>query len=272
MPKDVSGALIPLFYKKAQTVLTGYEIDILGDSSFSEKYVANNEDVGGYTALAVKRGTITSEDGTILNEVEIGLDNVGLDFKSYVLGGSLERKEVKINLLFVSSNGSLQGTVLLYWGIMDAPKGDENWVTVTVRPFEMLDREYPKRIYQIGCNWRFCEATTCGLSLSDYDYNGTLSAESNGTLLTIAHGQLIDYFVPGYAEIIDGDYVGEVRPIASNGTGDATVRVSFGHTIPSGTAIKLQKLCAKNPDACQNIFSNYDAYGGFPHVPKQPII
>jgi hypothetical protein len=110
------------------------------------------------------------------------------------------------------------------------------------------------------------------MHLDDYQYIGALSAESNGTLFTIAHGQAVNYFVPGYVEITSGDYIGEVRPVAFNGAGDVTVRVSFGHTVPSGTGIKLQKLCAKNPDACQNTFNNYANYGGFPTVPKQPII
>ena len=84
--------------------------------------------------------------------------------------------------------------------------------------------------------------------------------------------QAVNYFVPGFAQILDGTYAGEVRPIAASGTSDVTCRVSFGHTIPSSTGIKLQKLCAKNPDACINTFGNYNCYGGFPHVPKQPII
>lgn len=272
MPKPVSSTLIPYFYKKAQTVLTGYEFDLDDDGTFEIKYVANNEDIGSYTALAVKRGTITTEDGTVINEIEIGLDNTDLAFKQYVLGGNLERKQCKINLLFVSAAGSLQGTVLLYWGRMDAPKGDENWVSVTIRPFEMLDREYPRRIYQLGCNWTFCNSGTCDLTLSDYRYTGTLSAQSDGTTLTISHGEAINYFVPGYIEILDGDYEGEVRPISANSTSGVTARVSFGHTIPSGTGIQLQKLCAKNPTVCQDIFNNYTNYGGFPHVPKQPII
>ena len=271
MPKTVSESLLPYFYKKAQTVLTGYEFDLTNSGTFETKYVANNENVGSYTALAIKRGTISSEDGTVLNEIEIGLDNTDLAFKNYVLGGNLERKQCKINLLFVSSAGSLLGEVLLYHGQMDAPKGDENWVSISLRPFEMLEREYPRRIYQIGCNWRFGD-NSCSKHLYDYDALTPLTSQSDGVTLTLSHGQAVDYFVPGFAQIQDGDYINEYRPIASNTTGTVTLRVSFGHTIPNGTSIYLQKLCAKNPDACINIFDNYDNYGGFPHVPKQPII
>ena len=271
MPKTVSGTLLPYFYKKAQTVLTGYELDLNDSGSFTTKYIANNEDVGAYTALAIKRGTITSEDGTILNEIEIGLDNTDLAFKDFVLSGYFERKEIKINIVFVSSAGSYLGAVLLYHGVMDAPKGDENWVSITVRPFEMLDREYPRRIYQIGCNWRFGD-NSCSLNKALYAVTTPLTAESDGITLTLSHGQAVNYFLPGYIEIVDGAYAGEVRPVASNTALDITTRVSFGHTIPNGTSIRLQKLCAKNPDACINTFDNYDHYGGFPHVPKQPIL
>jgi hypothetical protein len=276
MPKTVDSGLLPYFYKKSTTVLTGYRIDIPGIGS--QYYVANNEDVGSYTALAIKRDTITSEDGTVLNEIDVGLDNTELDFKQWVMQGALEGSIVYIKLLFTSKNRvghdlsiSIYGSVDLYIGVLDAPKGDENWISFSVRPFGELDREYPSRLYQLGCNWLFC-GSGCGLTLGNYDYSGTLSAESDGTTLSISHGQAENYFVPGYAEILDGDYAGEYRPILSNTTTGVTLRVAFEHTIPNGTAIKLQKLCAKTPDACQTIFSNYDNYGGFPHVPQQPII
>lgn len=273
MPIDVEG-LLPYFYKKSVTVLTGYAFDIDGDGEYDTYYVANNEDVGGggttYTALAIKRGTITCEDGTVLNEVEIGLDNTDLAFKQWVLGGKLERKKCQIRLLFCNGTTVL-GSVLIFYGLMDAPKGDENWVTLTIRPMAALEREYPRRIYQVGCNWLFGNGN-CGISLGDYDYDGTLSAESDGITLTISHGQAENYFLPGYVHITDGDYFGEVRPILANSISTVTCRVGFGHTIPNGTAIKVQKLCAKNPDACQNIYDNYVNYGGFPHVPKAPII
>lgn len=272
MPKNISESLIPYFYKRSQTVLTGFQFDLDDNGSFETLYVANNEDIGSYTALAIKRGTITSEDGTVLNEIEIGMDNVDLEFKQWVLGGTLERKECKIVMLFVSSNKSILGTVVLYHGIIDAPKGDENWVTVTLRPFEMLEREYPQRIYQTGCNWRF-GGDSCGKDLDDYQYVGILSSESDGTTLTLPHGGAVNWFVPGYALITDGDYINESRPIESNNAGTTVkVRVSFGHTIPSGTGIRLQKMCAKNPDACKNVFENYSSYGGFSATPKSPII
>lgn len=278
MPKTVASNLLPYFYKRHQVVLTGYELALGPSSTITHRYVANNKNVGTYTALAVKRGTITSEDGTVLNEIEIGLDNVDNEFRQWALGGVLEGHECKINLLFVggSGNTSVLGTVNLYWGIMDAPKGDENWLSVTLRPFGQLDREYPKRIYQAGCNWRFgaggCYTGTGTPRLSDYQYQGTISAESNGSTLTISHGKAVNYFVPGYVLIRDGAYAKEVRPVLSNDGSSVTVRVSFGHTISSGTTVLLQKLCAKNPEACKDIFNNYENYSGFFHTPLNPII
>lgn len=273
MPKDIDASYIPNFYRKGISVYTGYQMDLADNGLYETRFIANNEDIGGYTALAIKRGTITSEDGTILNELEISLDNTDLEFRQWVLSGYLERKLVRIVLLFGLPGGTIGSTVIIYWGMMDAPKGDESWVSITIKPLRLLDREFPRRIFQFGCNWQFGGyPSPCGIQLYNHRYDGTLSSTSDGTTLAIGHGQADGYYVPGYVEILDGDYAGEVRPIGSNTSGGVVTRVSFGHTIDAGTGVRVQRVCAKNPVACTDNFDNYSQYGGFPTVPRQPII
>lgn len=276
MPKTISSALLPYFYKKSTAVWTGYRFCINTTYPTWDKYfIANNEDIDEYTAVAIKRSSVKSEEGTVMNEVEIGLDNVDLSFKQDVMKGKYDNRWCMIELLFGAKSGGsyyIAGTVPLFYGLLDAPKGDEHWITMTVRPLPLLDREYPRRIYQIGCNWLFGSSGICDVNISTYSNNVTLTAQSDGVTLACNHGQIANYYLPGYVQILEGENIGDVRPVLSNGTSDVTVRIPFGYTIPSGTQVKLQKLCAKNPDACQNVFNNYDRYGGYPHVPKQPII
>ena len=273
MPKDIDADYLKYFYQSGVTILTGYKFSLVTEDD--TKFVANSEDIGTYTALAVKRNAIRSEEGTILNELEIGLDHVDLTFKNDVMSGKYNNKKIKVYLVFAHENFAgnwlVDYEMLLYTGYTDEPKGDEHWITISIKPFPYLNRQYPKRIYQSGCNWTFC-GSSCGLSLSTYITNVNLSATSNGVILTCAHGEAVDYFIPGYVEIKNGALAGQVRPILQNDASTVTVRVPFDSSIPSGINVDVVKLCSKNYETCENDFSNYSEYGGYPWVPKEPLI
>jgi hypothetical protein len=275
MPKDIDPGDLANFYQSGITALTGYWFEL---ASGTEKFVANTVEVGGgggYAPLAIKRTPIRSEEGTILNELEIGLDHVGLEFRQQVMTGKFNNIAVSIYLIFPTWNGVRwmpTGEILLFKGFTDEPKGDEHWITLAVKPFPYLDQQYPKRIYQQGCNWTFCGLNTCTLNLSSFTNTTSLGSDSDGTTLACSTGGGDDYYVPGYVEITSGGLVGEVRPILSNTSGSVVVRVAFSSTISSGVGLKIVKLCAKNYQTCQDDFSNYDNFGGYPWVPKEPII
>jgi hypothetical protein len=272
MPKDIDSDLLKYFFVSGVTALTGYDFVF---ASGTEYYIANSVDVGDYSALAIKRNPIRSEEGTILNELEIGLDEVDLGFKNQVMSGAFNNIKVNVYLIFPELSGSdwvVGGSMLLFSGYTDEPKGDEHWITISLKPFPYLDRQYPKRIYQSGCNWTFCNSETCGLDLSSYTTNVNLSAQSDGATLTCSHGQAVDHFIPGYVEIKNGALLGAVRPVLGNTTGAVIVRVPFDDVIASGVNVDIVKLCAKNYQTCENDFSNYSEYGGYPWVPKEPLM
>lgn len=276
MPKDIEVDSLKYFFQSGVTALTGYTFGVSGGTQY---FVANNADVhdGGttYTALAIKRNPIRSEEGTILNELEIGLDYVDLSFKNDVMSGKYNNISVNVYLIIpfwhFAEYWAVSAKLLLFRGYTDEPKGDEHWITLSVKPFPYLDQQYPKRIYQSGCNWTFCDEG-CGLFIDDFKTNVNLSSASDGITLTCSHGQVADYFIPGYVEIKSGALAGQVRPILSNTTGAVIVRVPFDSSISSGVNIDIVKLCAKNYETCEDDFSNYSEFGGYPWVPKEPII
>jgi uncharacterized phage protein (TIGR02218 family) len=277
MPKDIDSDELKYFFQSGVTALTGYVFSL---SSGTERYVANNADVRDgsniYSALSIKRNPIRSEEGTIMNELDIGLDHVDLSFKNDVMAGKYNNIPVSIYLIIpywhFADYWAVGASVLLFKGYTDEPKGDEHWVTFSVKPFPYLDRQYPKRVYQSGCNWTFCNAGTCDLDLADYTTNVNLSSQSDGITLTCSHGKAADYFIPGYVQIKSGALIGQVRPILSNTTSTVIVRVPFDGTISNGVNVDIVKLCAKNYETCDNDFGNYTEYGGYPWVPREPII
>jgi uncharacterized phage protein (TIGR02218 family) len=277
MPKTIDAGDLKYLFKSGVTALTGYSFAL---DSGTQRFVANTTDVRDgstvYTALAIKRNPIRSEEGTILNELEIGLDHVDLTFKNDIMSGKYNGVSVSIYLIipelhFTGEYWTIAASMLLYRGYTDEPKGDEHWVTLSVKPFPYLDQQYPKRIYQAGCNWTFC-GYNCGLNLSTYTTNVNLSSQSDGVTLTCSHGKAADYFVPGYVEIKSGALTGQVRPVLLNTTGTVVVRIPFDDVIVSGVNVDIVKLCSKNHETCNDDFSNYDDYGGYPWVPKEPII
>jgi uncharacterized phage protein (TIGR02218 family) len=277
MPKDIDIDKIKYFFQSGVTALTGYVFFLSGGT---QRFVANTVDVQDgvdtYAALAIKRNPIRSEEGTILNELEIGLDHVNLTFKNDVMSGKYNNIPVSIYLIIpawhsVGDYWGVAASMLLFKGFTDEPKGDEHWITLSVKPFPYLDQQFPKRIYQTGCNWTFCD-TGCDLFISSFKTNVNLSAPSDGITLTCSHGKAVDYFTPGYVEIKDGDLIGQVRPVLTNTAGTVVVRIPFDDSILSGVNVDVVKLCAKNYETCDTDFSNYSEFGGYPWVPKEPII
>jgi uncharacterized phage protein (TIGR02218 family) len=280
MPKDIDVNYVKYLFKPGITLLTGYAFSL--STSYDYCYVANNKNIvvnpyqrlinKTFTALAIKRSTIKSEEGTILNELEIGLDNADLSFKNDVMMGKYTNRRCTVSLIFVNPKSTTAlGYMDLFEGYLDEPKGDEHWITFQMRPFSIFEREFPNRIFQVGCNWSFCD-DLCTLDINDYTVNTTLDSESNGAVLACSHGQVANYFVPGYVKITSGTYIDLYRPILANDTSSVTLRVPFGFTIPIGTSLKVVKMCARNPTACIDVFNNYVNYGGFPHTPKAPLL
>jgi len=269
MGKEITAGLLPYFFRSNVTILSLYYFSI--DAPDDHQFIANSTDISGFTALAIKRNTIRSEEGTIINELEIGLDNVDLAFKNDIIAGKYNNKKCKIYAAFYTGV-VYKGKQLLFQGFIDEPKGDEHWVTVTIRPFPLLEQTFPKRIYQSGCNWTFC-GDGCDLLLTSYEVNTSLTAQSDGQTLTCSHGEATDYFIPGFVELTSGVYDGMARPVVSNSTGTITLRIPFDGVIANGTTLRVVKLCPKNYEACQSAdFNNFAKYGGYPWVPMEPIL
>lgn len=275
--KNVPAGLKPHLYRLYSDPLQIYECYLEDPYDVPSHYfVANIEDItfGGqlYTALGIKRTPLKAEDGTILNEIELGLDNVDLAFKNLVASGGLNRKRVVVKLIFNSNLTLASDHIILLDGILDEPKGDNRWVTMTIKPFPLLERDYPRRIFQVGCNYVFGDEW-CTVDRTLYKETYVVGGASTKTAINIVDDSHIDnYWTPGYIEFTSGDMEGVSRPVYASTNILLTLRVGLPDTPKEGDTFIIQKLCAKNPTACQAIFNNYYNYGGFPHVPKEPVL
>jgi uncharacterized phage protein (TIGR02218 family) len=277
MAKTIPTGIQTEFYRLYTRPLQLYEI--YTDPNISQpthRYVANNQDItfGGviYTALAIKRGSIKSEEGTIISDLEVGLDNVDLEFKNLIAGGYLSRKRIVIKLVFNGYLTSSANYITLLDGFLDEPKGDDSWVTMTVKPFPLLEREYPRRMFQTGCNW-YLGDNQCTIDRTPFIVEGT-TEEGNTSQVIIVSGGDDNYFVPGYFVIIEPGHSleGVSRPIAISDGTSVTLRVALPAIPESGIAYRIQKICAKNIEACEEEFNNLINFGGFPYSPIKPVL
>lgn len=276
MPRTIPSGLLPELYKLYTKPIHLAELYL--DSPYttpSHFYCINNEDLtfGGqvYTAIAAKRSSIKSEEGTIINELNIQLDNIDTEFKNLISSGAFTRKRCDIKLVFDGFLTSASDYILLYSGKLDAPSGDNRWINLLIRPFSIFERDYPRRIYEIMCNWTFGDAQ-CGLNIDSYKlWNDVNTGSTSSIINTYTYAMTPSYYVPGYVIFLSGNLIGQVRPVYSNSASQVIVRVAFSEAPVFGDSFYIQKLCAKTPAACQAL-SNYTNYGGFPQTPKSPII
>jgi hypothetical protein len=278
MAKTIPSALKPALYQFYNEPLELFELYTdPGQASPTHRYVNNNEsivfDSHTYHPLAIKRSAIKSEEGTIINDLEVGLDNVDLAFLALVANGGLSRRRIVIKLVFNGFLSSSSNYILIVDGHLDEPKGDDHWVTMSIKPYPVFEREFPRRLFQVPCNWRFGD-DNCGINLASYAHTGTIGSGSTASVINISTGQSTNYYVPGYIVITEAghDLYGVARPIIGSDSSTVTLRVQFDSAPPSGIACKVQKLCGKTEGACKNDFSNWANYGGFPFVPLKPIL
>jgi hypothetical protein len=274
VPSDLKKCLYRLYSKPLQLIELYLESPYTSPSHF---YVGNTSDTtfGGqvYTAIAAKRTSIKSEEGTVLQEITVQLDNIDLEFKTLISSGFLNKKRCDIKLVFQDFLTNSSDYLLLYSGVLDAPSGDNRWVSLLLKPFPIFEREYPRRIYQVGCNWVFCDAQ-CALTLTNYHLNTSVGAGMTPTASAFytADALTAQYFVPGYIIMTSGICKDQVRPIYWNDTVGVTLRIALDGIPSVGDTLTLQKICAKNPTECRETFNNYLSFGGFPQVPLKPTI
>lgn len=244
-------------------------------SSPSHHYCVNNKDIvfAGvtYTAIAAKRGSIVSEESTILQDLEVSLDNIDLEFRQQIASGKFRDKRVVIFIGFQGFFNDGNNKIILFDGEIDNASGDDEFLVLSIAARFPFEREYPRRIYQSGCNWTFGDEN-CGISLEDYRDTYTIQSLSTQNNLIVGSTNHDDnYFYPGYAQITSGPMLGEVKPILTSTSDTIYLRLPLSEVPSIGTTFIAQKLCEKNPVACKDIFDNYDLnYGGFPFVPRQP--
>lgn len=132
-----------------------------------------------------------------------------------------------------------------------------------------MEREGLRLGYQRACPYALYDPHTCKADREKFKQEGIVRSSSNGILV-------IDALAAHENGRFNGGYIEWLHPLL--GPQQRGIEEHSGNQIrllgaSDGIFIGLNVVCyygcALTPDVCQNVFNNYENYGGFPSMPGE---
>lgn len=235
------------------------------------KFFDENGNAQTYYAAAISRDPIESNVDLSIPQFQITIDNVALDWSSYVASTEISGRRIDIIKVFQDANGiegkgleSPDNEILLFSGTMDAPVISETSVSVSVTSeYNKLRRKFPARTFSPSCPWIFGDSNSCGVTVPS----------KSGTINSISSDHLIVY-IPEVTEADDYWKYGEItigtesRYISSSANGSVTVEYPFSADVAANDSYSMIAGCDKSYDGGCTKYTNTDFYGGFLSIPR----
>lgn len=223
--------------------------------------VAADEDIdwGGehFTAVPVKRGTITKSMDNIVSEVNLEVGDCTDELLDYVMSG-FDFRGCKVTIGRILYPDSLEDDswAFVFSGLIDKPVFSNGVFKCSVS-CEFPKIECPSRMFYLACNSEFgdedCKANKGTTRLN--------IVSSNGNGINIGRSYPTDYWKFGTISI-----AGESRNIISSNSNMVVVNANFLQPI-EGKAAELVRGCNQTFEWCKKKYNNAAHYSGFPAVP-----
>ncbi len=130
------------------------------------------------------------------------------------------------------------------------------------------------QVYQAGCSAVLGDAR-CGIDLRDAAYRATVivaEVDARGQLrIDGATGFSDRWFERGQIEVLSGTTAGLRVMVKADRLTDSGRLVELWHSagLAAGDSLILQAGCDRKAETCQNKFSNFMNFRGFPHIPGE---
>jgi len=239
--------------------------------------------VAGTTYYATKNGKwergSTTQERNAVNEMELMLQcDESILFPNSVSTPMFQRaklfarSQVKVTVAYMDLSEVIQGTQVVFNGVITIPSQESARVTFKCSDYGyLLQAAWPLRVICAGCPFTVFDSN-CGLNRASFKVSKTVLAGSTQTSLVVSSISALGndslpmtkgYIVPSSGEA-QGWSIGIVQQL------DAThlQLAPFDLPIKVGDTIDMYPGCTGTTDACQNKFSNLSKFGGFPYVPK----
>ena len=232
-----------------------------------------------YTALPIAREVYERSVENPINSIVLAAANVNRAMSSYLASNEFRGRRVVIRKVFANQLTVSGDSAIIFDGVMDAPSASEEVVQIqAVDRIGTLNKEVPKRWYQLLCNYKFGDQY-CFQGQASGDMYNTLNGIASGdcTVLILKSqdlGQADDYWEDGEVQITAGWEANEKRKVlSSNSIGRyVTLNTSLATAVVSGDTFTIRRGCDKTHFVCSGDFANDANWGGFDTVPLQMVI
>ena len=132
---------------------------------------------------------------------------------------------------------------------------------------DILTFAYPRFMYQAYCNHEVFDSE-CGLDENIWKVSATVTISGADLISATFGGFSNGYFTNG--RVIAGS---DQRLITNHVTTTITLQVPFDDRVSDGDTVIVLPGCDGAASTCQNKFSNFTKFLGFPYIPsKNPVV
>lgn len=239
-------------------------------------------DVYDSTGPIIKRGSVSTERGLSVDEVELVISTtnpahtlIGMPFIKGIVNGGLDGAKVQIDRAYFEAWGDGPvGTLNIFKGRVSSIGDITRYAAQinVVSDVELLNVKIPKNIYTPNCPLNVY-SPPCGANKAAKTVTGAVTAViRDRVLFDTGLSQADGYFDLGVVTFTGGDNAGRSRTVKKYSSGTIEVALAWDGAVAVGDTFSIFPGCDKTMSTCKNRFNNLSRFRGFPFIPAPETI
>lgn len=194
-----------------------------------------------------------------------------IGFLSTILQGAFDGAIVSLTRAYMSSYGTVTGSVLLFTGRVADINCGRVFATFTINShLELLNQNMPRNLYQTACVNTLYDSA-CTLNQNSFDESGSVASGSTVSIINTTLTAATGYYDLGKIKFTSGANNGLWRGVKSyiNSTPDTiNMTIPLPYTPAVSDTFIIYAGCDKKQSTCTSKFSNLVNFRGFPYLPE----
>lgn len=232
-----------------------------------------------YIALPVSREVYERTVDNQVNSIVVGIANVDRSMSAYLAETEFRGRRIVVRKVFSNLLTSSGDSTIIFDGVMDTPAASEETIQLNaVDRIGSLNRESPRRWYQLLCNYKFgddwCFQGKTSGDMYDTNRYSCIGGSTDTRIVSSSLTQSGDYWIDGEIVVTSGlNALKKRKVISSNPSGTyVNLDINLPYTLSSGDAFTIRRGCDKTHFRCSGDFNNDLNFGGFDTIPQEMVI